>query len=159
MPDGNPAPMAGVKLSLFDVADSARPRVLQEVLIGERGSDSAALYSHRAFAVLPLAENRWRIGLPMRVHGQPSPPIDPPTDTAIRPHTHSALYAFDLDAAGPGLTALGPMIAVSALGEFEARDEDREARALLTGEAALLWRGGEVFAAPWSALGHPLGPR
>ena len=159
MPSSNPALMAGVKLSLFDVADSARPTVLQEVIIGERGSDSAALNSHRAFTVLPLAENRWRIGLPMRVHGQPNPPADLPTDWNTRPFTHSGLYLFDLDATQPGLAPLGPMIVASGLGEHEGRVEDREARALLLDQAALLWRGGAVFAAPWADLGNPLGPR
>jgi uncharacterized secreted protein with C-terminal beta-propeller domain len=159
MPSSNPTLMTGVKLSLFDVADSARPTVLQEVIIGERGSDSAALQSHRAFAVLPLAEHRWRIGLPMRVHGEPSPPPGAPAGSGIQPHTHSALYSFDLDATEPGLTTLQAMIAASALGDYEGREDDREARALLTGDAALLWRGGAVFAAPWSDLGQPLGPR
>ncbi len=157
-PANNPGLLAGVKLSLFDVADSARPRVLQEVIIGERGSDSAVLHSHRAFAVLPLGEQRWRIGLPMRVHGQPLPPADLPTDWNIRPFTHSALYAFDLDAAQPALVPLGPMVVASSLGDHQGQADDRNARALLLEDAALMWRGGGVFAAPWGDLDNPRGP-
>ena len=39
----------GVKLSLFDVSDIANPREVAKYEIGDRGSDSNALYDHKAF--------------------------------------------------------------------------------------------------------------
>ena len=39
----------GVKLALFDVSDVENPRQIDKVEIGEAGSDSAALYDHKAF--------------------------------------------------------------------------------------------------------------
>lgn len=158
MPIDNDTLFAGVKLSLFDIRDSSNPQVLEERIIGERGSDSAVLASHRAFAVLPLAEGRWRIGLPMRVHGDPEPAADAPADWSQRPYTHSGLYAFDLDAANPALQPLGPMI-VTRGDDNAASQSDRSARALLTPSAALFWRNDRVFAAPWADLANPLGPR
>jgi uncharacterized secreted protein with C-terminal beta-propeller domain len=40
---------AGLKVALFDVADVGAPKVLDEYLIGGRGSDSEALNDHHAF--------------------------------------------------------------------------------------------------------------
>jgi len=39
----------GVKLALFDVTDVEHPRQIDKVEIGESGTDSAALYDHKAF--------------------------------------------------------------------------------------------------------------
>lgn len=39
----------GVKLSLFDVSDVSNPREVAKLEIGDRGTDSPALYDHKAF--------------------------------------------------------------------------------------------------------------
>ncbi len=39
----------GVKLALFDVSDVEHPKQIDKVEIGEAGTDSAALYDHKAF--------------------------------------------------------------------------------------------------------------
>ncbi len=39
----------GLKLSIFDVTDLANPTLLQDKTIGARGTDSEALYNHKAF--------------------------------------------------------------------------------------------------------------
>lgn len=39
----------GIKISLFDVSDVENPRELAKIEVGDRGSDSPALYNHHAF--------------------------------------------------------------------------------------------------------------
>jgi len=39
----------GLKISLFDVSDFENPQELDKVIIGDRGTDSPALYDHKAF--------------------------------------------------------------------------------------------------------------
>lgn len=39
----------GVKLSLFDVTDVEHPKEISKFIIGDRGTDSEALYDHKAF--------------------------------------------------------------------------------------------------------------
>ncbi len=39
----------GVKVALFDVSDVANPKELSKFVIGDRGTDSSALYEHKAF--------------------------------------------------------------------------------------------------------------
>lgn len=46
---GNFAWYQGLKLAIFDVSDFANPKELHRVIIGDRGTDSAALHDHKAF--------------------------------------------------------------------------------------------------------------
>ncbi|KYK20881.1 hypothetical protein AYK21_05435 [Thermoplasmatales archaeon SG8-52-2] len=39
----------GLKLALFDVSDFENPQEVENVIIGDRGTDSSALYDHKAF--------------------------------------------------------------------------------------------------------------
>jgi uncharacterized secreted protein with C-terminal beta-propeller domain len=39
----------GLKIALFDVSDFENPREISKVVIGDRGTDSPALYDHKAF--------------------------------------------------------------------------------------------------------------
>lgn len=47
--EGDFAWYQGVKISLFDVSDVSNPRELAKIEIGDRGTDSPALYDHHAF--------------------------------------------------------------------------------------------------------------
>jgi len=47
--EGDFAWYQGVKISLFDVSDVENPRELAKIEIGDRGTDSPALYDHHAF--------------------------------------------------------------------------------------------------------------
>jgi hypothetical protein len=156
-PMSTPGLQAGVKLSLFDVSDSAQPRVIKDIVIGQRGTQSAVFRSHRAFSVLPLGDGRFRFALPLRVHGQADNPPEVFPGWGSAPFTHSALYAFDLDTGGGALEPLGKMIVNED--PYSGQLGDLSARSLLTPEAALLWRGGKVFSAPWQNLQEPVGPR
>jgi len=60
----------GVKLSLFDVSDVENPREVAKLEIGDRGTDSPALYDHKAFLfskernllVIPILEAQLTAG-------------------------------------------------------------------------------------------------
>ncbi len=47
--EGDFAWYQGIKISLFDVSDVENPRELAKIEVGDRGSDSQALYNHHAF--------------------------------------------------------------------------------------------------------------
>lgn len=47
--EGNFAWYQGVKMAIFDVSDVENPKELHKVVIGDRGTDSPALYDHKAF--------------------------------------------------------------------------------------------------------------
>ena len=46
----------GLKISLFDVSDVANPKELDKYLMGDMGSDSVALYDHKAFLFSPAKD-------------------------------------------------------------------------------------------------------
>jgi uncharacterized secreted protein with C-terminal beta-propeller domain len=54
--EGNFAWYQGVKVSLFDVSDVSDPKELAKYEIGDRGTDSPALYNHKAF-LFSLSKN------------------------------------------------------------------------------------------------------
>jgi hypothetical protein len=58
----------GLQLSLFDVSDDAKPRAIQQMTIGKRGSDSALLQSHHAFSALPTPDGSMAFAFPARIH-------------------------------------------------------------------------------------------
>jgi len=63
----------GVKLSLFDVSNPALPQELQAIIIGDRGTNTPALNTHRAFTYLPGSENTpARLALPVNVYERES---------------------------------------------------------------------------------------
>jgi hypothetical protein len=73
----------GVKLSLFDVSDVRNPRELSKYIIGDRGTNSEALYDPHAFLfsrnkellVIPIQlaeidESKYPGGAPANTHGE-----------------------------------------------------------------------------------------
>lgn len=48
--EGDFAWFQGLKLALFDVSDSENPKLVSEVIIGGRGTESQALHNHHAFS-------------------------------------------------------------------------------------------------------------
>lgn len=56
----------GLKLALFDVSDVANPALLDTVRIGDAGTDSEALYDHRAFL---FDREKNLLVIPVRVYG------------------------------------------------------------------------------------------
>ncbi len=60
--------IGGVKIAMFDVTDVSKPKEIDSIEIGERGSDSAVLHDHKAFLfskekgvlVLPVTEIKER---------------------------------------------------------------------------------------------------
>jgi hypothetical protein len=84
----------GLQLTLFDVADASRPREIQRVLMGRRGSDSALLRSHHAFSALMNTDGTGSIAIPARIHdGTPSYYSG---DSTYYPWLESGLMRFEL---------------------------------------------------------------
>jgi inhibitor of cysteine peptidase len=81
--EGDFAWYQGVKISLFDVSNVSDPKELDKIEIGDRGTDSQALYDHKAFLfswaknllVIPVLEAKIDAGdysgeVPPNAHGE-----------------------------------------------------------------------------------------
>ena len=157
--DGRFAWFQGLQVVLFDVADPTAPTVLDRLLLGQRGSGSAALRSHHGFASLELADGRFRFAFPARIHGERWPGTAGSGST-IAPWRESGLFAFDVlgQGAAARLQPLAPMI-VAAPPASGFDDSAHDARALLTADGVLQVANGRFWTAGWETLATPVGPR
>jgi uncharacterized secreted protein with C-terminal beta-propeller domain len=156
--DGRGAWYQGVKVALFNVADASNPKEVSSLVIGKRGTQSAALLDHHAFTYMPVTGNGTelaRFALPIERHAT-LPKYN--YLTADDPRNY-----FDWSDSGLYLFSVSPT-ALSQQGEL--RVEQRSAtvsypsssgaqdRALLRGDEVHYLHGQEVWSAPWG-IGTP----
>ena len=166
--DDRGALFQGLKLSLFDVADPAAPREVQALSVGERGTESVALYNPRAIAILPgEAGEPTRVAFGIDVHGNPAPEGAPSADRAweYRPWSYTGLHAFEVrTGADAGIDRRGVIVAESSGGP-EGRDYPTlgsaggEDRAVIVDDALYYVHGAGVRVAPWGEPQAAVGPR
>ncbi|HEX4779817.1 MAG TPA: beta-propeller domain-containing protein [Usitatibacter sp.] len=112
--DGGFSWYQGLQLSLFDVGDPSQPRLLQTLLMGKRGSESALLYDHHALSALLGADGTDLFAMPVSLHdGAPLYGASPSDPTAYYPWLESGLMMFRLQgstALDTKLVPLSPLI-------------------------------------------------
>lgn len=86
----------GMKLSLFDVSDVARPKELHSVEIGDRGTDSELLWNHKALYQNP---ERHLYGFPIQVARYPETLVAPKPWEYGQPVFQGA-YVYEVTLAG-----------------------------------------------------------
>jgi len=60
----------GIKVGIFDISDKTNPQVIQESIIGKRGTDSIALSNHHAFTYFDNKDSGVvRFAFPVTIHG------------------------------------------------------------------------------------------
>ena len=150
----------GVKLSLFNIADANNPTEVQSVVIGERGTETAALQYHRTITIQPAtASHPMRIAFGVDVHGLANP--QPGDSYELAPWNYSGLHGFDINVgSGAGIEPLGVMVVNSASNPLlPAVEFGENNRSVIVGDAVYYIRSSEVFAGWWSNLGDFVGPR
>lgn len=159
---GDGALVQGVKLSLFDIADASNPTEVQSIVVGERGTEAAALQNHRAITVQAATDSHpARVAFGIDVHGLANPRPATNDPSVWFPWNYSGLHGFDINVgSGAGIEARGAMIVNSAsnprLSTFSYGGQDRS---VIVGDAVYYIRSSEVFASTWGNLGDFVGPR
>ncbi len=154
----------GLKLSLFDVSDPGAPRVLQEMSLGKRGSESALLAHHHGFSILPGDGVRpTRFAIPMALHGEGvvQNPSNPPS--TVYPWSRSGQFRFEFEGEGAAtrIRALDPLITRdSASGGVTGWSDGgrRGGRSLLLEGGSLYLDGDRFWLADWDAPAAVRGP-
>jgi len=162
--DGRGAFVQGVKVALFNVSDPTAPTEVQSILVGERGTDSNALYNHRAIAVQPATDSHpMRVAFSIDVHGNPNPTTRPSANEASRYNrwTYSGMQAYEVrTGADAGITTIGTMVVETPQSGNNSYGPSRyDSRTMLVNDAAYHIYGEVVFAAPFYSLDSRLGPR
>lgn len=100
--DGPFAWFQGLHVSLYDVTNPAKPRELQKLLIGQRGSNSALFASHRAFSSLRMEDGSLSIGIPAVIHNSgPELSASSTIESTTQPWNHTGLLRFSLKGSTP----------------------------------------------------------
>jgi len=160
--DGRGAWYQGVKVALFNVADPSQPREVNSIVIGKRGTQSAALFDHHAFSFLPMAGNGdelARFALPIERHATP-----PSSNyyAAGDPRTYydwsdTGLYLFSVRPTGlsqQGEVRVEQRSATSTYpGSYWYGSADR---ALLRGDEVHYLHGLDVWSASWADSSSPI---
>lgn len=152
----------GVKLSLFDVADMNWPRELGNIVLGKRGSESAALYDHHAISILPMQGSGgtdYRIALPMQINETTNEWADYSQPWAYYDWTHSGLYLFNVDSVSRTLSRQGSMVVEQASLDKHSHFYGGSERALLTEQAVHYVHNTNVWSAAWDSPEVIKGPQ
>ncbi|MDO9262554.1 MAG: beta-propeller domain-containing protein [Desulfosalsimonadaceae bacterium] len=88
--DGDAVWYQGVQMSLFDVSDITAPKLLDTRTIGDRGTESEALYNYKAFTFQP---EKNLLALPVALFEHQAPAISP-SDTGMP--TYNGLYVYEI---------------------------------------------------------------
>lgn len=106
--DGRGAWYQGVKLSLIDVTNASDPREVDKVILGKRGTETAALYTHHAMTGLKVGD-QYRVAVPVQLHEGDAPTLVVKPSTYY-PFKHFGLYRFDIDINNQKIIQIPPMI-------------------------------------------------
>lgn len=153
----------GVKLALFDVSNPAAPREIDSKVLGKRGTDSDVLWDHHAFTWLPPSGSEpARLAIPVRLHDRVPDwkGWDASDPSSWYDYTHTALYTFEVSAAGMaqagriigqeagadsgrGVVDVMPMRLIAPMGAFYGD------RSVLADDAVYYLHEGKVLGALW----------
>ncbi|MFZ2630777.1 MAG: beta-propeller domain-containing protein [Desulfosalsimonadaceae bacterium] len=88
--DGDGVWYQGVQMSLFDVSDITAPKLLDTTTIGDRGTESEALYNYKALTFQP---EKNLLALPVALFEHQAPAISP-SDTGMP--AFNGLYVYEI---------------------------------------------------------------
>ncbi|CAA6823692.1 MAG: Unknown protein [uncultured Thiotrichaceae bacterium] len=136
----------GLKLSLIDVADPANPQERDKEIIGQRGTESAALRSHHGVSILDDG-NLAKVAIPVSLHEG-----TPYGDVSEQPwqhysYTHTGLHRFVVDKATGRFVRNGLTPLIAHEGEY-APGYDLD-RSLLINDSVHYFHQDQVLSQDW----------
>ncbi len=136
----------GIKVSLYDIRDPAKPTELSKHVFGNAGSWSEALYDHRALSFLQANDDQLRITLPIQLTEEIK------TDELKWINwVSTGMYQFEINGLADNQLSLdhvGTVISESGNGlSFPLWGGDD--RGILHGDSLFYVHGPKVIASPW----------
>jgi len=156
--DGGVDWFQGVKIELFDVSDPSAPASIDALVIGERGSETAARTDHHAFTSLDLGDGSSRVALPISVAEGDTGVGEADDPRVWHAWSHTGLHLFEVDHDPPALYAAGALI-VAEVGDEGGSETTWQDRSRVQGGAVHYVHEGEVWSTDWSAPEDAVGPQ
>lgn len=136
----------GVQVGLFDVENLSAPSLISQFSIGQRGTDTDVSFTHKAFSMLALDDDHYRIAFPVRLHTGPQ---KHPSDYTEWKHSGLYLYDLNLSDAKPSFQGAGEIIAETADSPGDFPDWVEVQRGILHEDSVYYVYGENVISAPW----------
>jgi uncharacterized secreted protein with C-terminal beta-propeller domain len=139
---------SGIKVSLYDIRNPAKPTEISKQVFGNFGSWSEALYDHRALSFLQPTNDQVRITLPIQLTEKVSV-----GESNFMGWVSTGLYQFEVNGLAnnkPTLGHVGTLISESGDGLSFPR-WGGDGRGILHGDSLFYVHGSKVIAAPWAA--------
>ena len=140
--DGRFAWYQGVKLSLIDVSDPARPREAARSIVGRRGTDAVALRNHHGVA-LQTVGTTVRVSLPVSLH-ETAASYATGTPSDYFQFTRNELQKFEID-----LLALSLKTRGSVASTPQVQRDIGDDRSLLWNNQVHYFQNGSWISSPW----------
>lgn len=136
----------GVKVSLYDIRDPAKPTEVSKYVFGSAYSWSDALYDYRALSFLNANADQLRITLPVTLYDEVKT-----QEFVTSRWVNSSLYQFEVNGLANGKLSLDHVGVV--IGESSDNQEyplwSGNDRGILHGDALFYVHGPKVIAGPW----------
>lgn len=135
----------GMKLSLFDTSKPGEMKEVDKLILGKRGTDSAALHDHHAVTTLPVGTDL-RVALPIKLHDTPQAGMQgQPSD--YYGHTQTGLYRFEVDKAAKKIRQLAPLITERGREEYWSYPQND--RSVMIGDYVHYFHNGNFWSQRW----------
>lgn len=149
--DGRGAFDQGVKLSLFDVSDTSAPTEVSSVTVGQRGTQTAALFDPKAVTIQPEnGVHPHRVTLGIDVAGMFDAPLPNATgaDPAVRyDYRYTGLHGFEVvTGENASITSVGALLADN---DADIAPESAGDRSVLIDDNVFYIHDLDIYAARW----------
>jgi len=142
----------GIKVGIFDISDKTNPLVVQEAIIGKRGTDSVALSDHHAFTYFKNPNTGvTRFAFPVNIHDGDPAYFDNGSASTYYNWQSSGLQLFELAESNGvyDLSSSGLLTAATINSGGINNFHFEEPRALVVDDAVFLADKGEIWASNW----------
>lgn len=153
--DGRGAWYQGVKLSLLDVSDPANPREADKMILGKRGTDATALYTHHGLTGLKVNDS-YRVAIPMRLHDQTSQSSNSITPSTFYEYTQTGLYRFEIDINNQTIEQKNALVVATSSEQTSRNIYDD--RSVIINNDVLYMHNGDFWKQDWQGNNTVIGP-
>jgi len=154
--DGRGAWYQGVKLSLLDITDPANPTEADKMIIGKRGTDATALYTHHGLTGLKV-DDRYRVAIPMRLHDQLNQSVASIGPSTFYDYTQTGLYRFEIDINNQTIEQKNTLVVADSSDQSSRNIYDD--RSVIINNDVLYMHNGDLWKQDWQGNNTVVGPK
>lgn len=154
--DGRGAWYQGIKLSLIDVTDPSNPKEADKVIIGKRGTESAALHSHHAVTTLNVNQT-YQVAIPVDLHEEEPQEKGSPVASTYYGYTHTGLYRFNIDINNQTIRKIPAMIIDNQKTPYWG--DSSNDRSVIIKDTVFFMHDGEIWTQDWAGNNKIIGPK